>query len=148
MPVPATVRAFAAGHYDVVMTVWPQQLGDSYGVSDHWTDFYPQYTYDKLEVLSGTSATTFNPDGQIARQEAVVMLYRLYTALGYQFPQNAEYTFNDAEQFAGWAEESIEAVSAAGIMSGIGNNEFGPQQIYTYEQSALMMVRIYDLLSK
>lgn len=170
----ATREAFAAGAYVVAKAV----LADGQSIGGWWPDFwsevYPEYTRDKLEelnpftdlgeiynganetivklyvmgVLNGTSATTFSPEGQITRQEAAVMLYRLCTALGYPFPKNAEHTFNDADQIADWAKESVEAVSAAGIMSGIGNNAFGPQQIYSYEQSALTMVRIYDLLSK
>ena len=170
----ATREAFAAGAYGVAKAV----LADGQSIGDWWPDFwsevYPEYTRDKLEelnpftdlgeiynganetivklyvmgVLNGTSATTFSPEGQITRQEAAVMLYRLCTALGYQFPENAEHTFNDADQIADWAKESVEAVSAAGIMSGIGNNAFGPQQVYSYEQSALTMVRIFDLLIK
>lgn len=170
----ATREAFAAGAYGVAKAVLADEQNMGGWWPDFWSEVYPEYTREKLEelnpftdlgeiynganeaivklyvmgVLNGTSATTFSPEGQITRQEAAVMLYRLCTALGYQFPENAEHTFNDADQIADWAKESVEAVSAAGIMSGIGNNTFGPQQVYSYEQSALTMVRIFDLLIK
>lgn len=173
----ATREAFAIGAYGVANAVWADEHNDDARAFDYWFEVYPQYTRDQfgelnpftdlifdgeaynytnetiiklylMGVLSGRSATTFHADGQITRQEAAVMLCRLCTELGYQFPENVGHTFNDEDQIADWAKESVEAVSAAGIMSGIGNNEFGPQQVYTYEQSALTMVRIYDLLSK
>lgn len=167
-----TRKDFAVGAYDVVNAVWCNRLNDEFGM-DHWIEMYPQYTYDKLEglnpfldltydgitsnepiiklylmgMLSGTGPTTFNPNGQITRQEAAVMLHRVCTKLGYEFPEETEGTFNDSDQFADWAKDSIRAVSSVGIMSGVGNNQFDPQGIYTYEQSALTMVRVYELLT-
>lgn len=97
-------------------------------------------------VVNGTSATTFNPDGTITRQEAATMLYRLCKALGYQFPDQGA-VFADDSDVASWAKEAVSAVAAAGIMNGVGNNRFDPKAVYTYEQSALTMVRVYKLLS-
>lgn len=97
-------------------------------------------------VVSGSSSTTFNPDGLITRQEAASMLYRLCEALGYQFPKE-RVTFADDDAIASWAKDAVGAVAAAGIMSGVGDNKFDPQALYTYEQSALTMVRVYKLLS-
>ena len=74
------------------------------------------------------------------------MLHRLCTALGYSFPESEEVSFADESLCAAWALDSIRAVTAAGIMSGVGDGHFDPTGVYTYEQSALTMVRVYELI--
>ena len=99
-------------------------------------------------VVNGTNAdsTTFSPEATITRQEAATMLYRLCKALDYQFPRQGA-SFADDGDIADWAREAVGAVAAAGIMNGVGDDLFDPQGLYTYEQSALTMVRVYKLLS-
>lgn len=100
-----------------------------------------------LGVVSGKTATTFDPEGLITRQEAAVMLHRLCTVLGYAPSDPSTSTLNDHDQCADWAMNSIQTVCSAGIMSGVGNGTFNPRGLYSYEQSALTMVRMYQLLS-
>ena len=101
-----------------------------------------------MGVINGRSETIFDPEGLITRQEAAVMLYRLCVELGYEFPAEPSVTFNDENQFADWAKESINAVCSAGIMNGVGDGNFDPMALYSYEQSALTMVRVYELLTE
>ena len=103
------------------------------------------YTMNLQGVVNGKTATTFDPTGQITRQEAATILYRLCNALGYSLPKGST-TFADADQIAPWAREAVSAVSAAGIMSGVGGSRFDPTGIYTCEQSALCLLRTYNLL--
>lgn len=88
----------------------------------------------------------FNPNRQVTRQEAAAMLYRLCVALGYQFPDSSNVAFADSGDIADWAEDSVKAVSAAGIMGSMGENRFGPNVIYSYQQTAVTMLRIQRLL--
>ena len=99
-------------------------------------------------VVNGTNAdsTTFSPEATITRQEAATMLYRLCKALDYQFPRQGA-AFADDGDIADWAREAVGAVAAAGIMNGVGDDLFDPEGLYTYEQSALTMVRVYKLLN-
>lgn len=105
------------------------------------------YALYKNGVVSGTSSTTFNPDGLITRQEAAAMLYRLCKALDYELPQGT-LDFADADQVAPWAREAVAAISAAGIMKGVGNNQFNPTGVYTNEQSAVTLLRVYKMLTE
>lgn len=168
----ATRRHFACGAYELAEGVWRLQYGVDGGSC--WLMRYPEYTYDKVNdlnpftdltyngrdpnepiiqlylmgVLSGTSPTTFGPELRITRQEAAVMLHRLCMALDYPFPETEAAAFCDEDQFADWARESIRAVCAAGIMGDTGNGAFDPGAVYSYEQSAVTMVRIYDSFLK
>ena len=97
-------------------------------------------------VINGKSETTFDPYGQITRQEAATILYRLCNALGYKLPKGNADNFADSAKIAPWAKDAVAAVSAAGIMNGVGNNNFDPTGVYTCEQSALCILRTYKLI--
>ena len=99
-------------------------------------------------VINGKSATTFDPQGQITRQEAATILYRLCNAVGYKLPKGNADNFADSAKIAPWAKDAVAAVSAAGIMNGVGNNNFAPTAVYSCEQSALTLLRTYNLLTK
>lgn len=168
----ATRRNFAYGAYDLAERVWRTRYGQEEGSC--WLMRYPEYTYDKVNalnpftdltyngwdanepiiqlylmgVLSGTSPTTFGPEQQITRQEAAVMLCRLCAALDHPLPEAETVAFRDEDRFAGWARESIRAVCAAGIMGDTGDGAFDPTAVYSYEQSAITMVRLWDFFLK
>lgn len=108
---------------------------------------YVIYSLHKSKVVNGTSPTTFNPDGLITRQEAAVMIYNLCKALNYDLSTNGGVAFTDEAGIASWAREAVSAVSAAGIMSGIGDGRFDPTGTYTNEQSAVTLLRVYKMLA-
>lgn len=116
-------------------------IGGIYGVGD----CYSVYILNKNGVINGTSATTFDPEGSLTRQEAATILYRLCDALDYELPKG-ELTFADADRVAPWAQEAVAAISAAGIMNGVGDNRFDPTGTYTNEQCAATLLRVYKML--
>ena len=104
------------------------------------------YSLSLNGIVSGKGDSIFDPNGGITRQEAATILYKLCNALGYTLPTGTN-TFADSDQIAPWAREAISAVSAAGIMNGVGENRFDPTGIYTCEQSALCLLKTYQLLT-
>lgn len=101
-----------------------------------------------LGIVSGTSATTFNPDGSITRQEAAAMLTRTAKLLG--LTANNATQFSDANSFANWARESIyfvsgltDAVSGYKVMAGMGDGTFAPNGTYSREQAIATALRLY-----
>ena len=100
---------------------------------------------NSLGVVSGVGEGRFNPDGQITRQEAAVMLRRAAISFGVG-DGGTETEFADQSQVAGWATEALGFVVSKGIMSGTGNNMFSPLGTYTREQAYTTMVRIYDVI--
>ena len=166
----ATRGDFAAAAYDLANYVWSTRKYGGLGF-DCWSEYYPQYPYSELQernpfwdvtsyvenwesiiklylmgVIAGKSEHQFDPDGQITRQEAAVMLARLCRALSYDLPVGEDQEFTDGEQFASWAEADIRAVAAAGIMTGTGNGQFSPTELYSNEQTILTIMRLYHLL--
>lgn len=152
------------GNPDWWISIYPEYPEEMLGGLHPFTDLWPRqgmlyvrHWFDEpdpviklylMGVVSGTGSESFGSANLITRQEAAVMLHRLCTALGYSFPESEEVSFADESLCAAWALDSIRAVTAAGIMSGVGDGHFAPTGVYTYEQSALTMVRVYELFQK
>ena len=101
-----------------------------------------------LGVVNGVGNNRFEPDSDITREEAAVMLWRLAQQLDSDVqPNSAQLTFTDHSSISSWAQEAVSAVSACEtggnkIMNGTGNNLFSPQETYTREQSIVTMFRL------
>jgi len=98
-----------------------------------------------LGVTTGVGNGNFNPNGQLTREQAAVMLARLANVIGQPLPQSAP-TFADNWQLSVWAYEAVGQVQAAGIMGGVGDNRFAPSGNYTREQSIVTILRLFERL--
>ena len=99
-----------------------------------------------LGVVTGVGDGNFNPNGQLTREQAAVMLARLAEAMGQHIPP-ANLTFADNAHISSWAITAVGQMQSANIMSGVGNNQFAPQGDYTREQSIVTIMRLYDFMS-
>jgi len=73
------------------------------------------------------------------------MLSRLATALNMPL-LNQEASLADSGSISAWAVEAVGQVQAAGIMSGVDNNIFAPNDVFTREQSIVTIMRLFDML--
>jgi len=96
-------------------------------------------------VVNGIGNNKFDPDAQLTREQAAVMLARLADVIGKPLEKKTA-TFADNNEIASWAIEGVGQVQTAGIMSGGGNNLFAPKDPYTREQSILTMIRLWDIV--
>ena len=101
------------------------------------------YSLMQAGIVSGTSDTTFSPDATVTRQEAAAMLYRALKHLGYSKPVSSD-NFSDMADVADWAKEAVNAMSDTGIMNGVGGERFDPNGLYTYNQVAVTVYRLYN----
>ena len=98
-----------------------------------------------IGVVSGVGDNRFDPNAQLTREQAAVMLARLADAVGKPFPKQAA-TFADNSAISSWAAEQVGQAQAAGIMSGVGDNKFAPKDPYTREQSIITIMRLFDVV--
>ena len=103
----------------------------------------------QLGIVKGTSATTFNPNVTITRQEAAVMLARTARVMGLSAKNGM--SFADADQIADWAKEDVsfvsgltDTVSGSKVMNGTGNGNFSPRSFYTREQAYVTALRLFN----
>ena len=96
-----------------------------------------------LGILNGRSATTFDPDSPITRQEAASILMRCYRLYGGTY-EAADRTpaLSDWNSVADWARDDAAAVLELKVMQGSGG-AFDPQGTYTREQAVLTLLRLY-----
>lgn len=93
--------------------------------------------------MNGIGNGLFNPEGNITRQEAAVMLKNMAENVFAADIGALPAGFSDTAQIAAWVQSSVDFVFANKIMSGVGSNTFAPLSPYTREQS---IVTVPDLL--
>jgi hypothetical protein len=95
-----------------------------------------------LGVVNGIGDGLFNPDGDITRQEAAIMLANLSRGVLGVESEPPPIGYGDAGSVAEWAQSGVAFVTEHGIMSGVGENAFAPLNPYTREQSILTVLRL------
>lgn len=100
----------------------------------------------RLGIINGISDTMFDPDSSVTREAAAVMLYRAYMVCGGEPIVSEEIVYTDTEEIADWASAEVRQMSAQGIVRGMGDGTFAPQDTYTREQCYLTMLRLFSLL--
>jgi len=89
-------------------------------------------------LINGVSATTYEPDTLISREQLATLLTRVYkkhTMPGWTLAADGqfklEYTapapFADDDKISGYAKESVYFMAANNIVGGIGGNRFAPR---------------------
>lgn len=94
-----------------------------------------------LGIVTGYEDGTFQPTRELSRQEAAVILQRLYTVL-YGNIEVSPTLYADNGSIGVWAKDSVYAMRQTGIMQGVGANRFDPKNGYTCEQSIITMLRM------
>lgn len=85
-------------------------------------------------IARGTTATTFDPNGDLTREQMAVLLARAL-----KLTKTTALTFKDDAKIAGWALQDVEAVVAAGYMPGYPDGTFRPEATTTRAQAAAVL---------
>jgi len=96
-------------------------------------------------VVEGYGDGRFGPDDPLTREAAATMLTRLADAVGKPLAVSAP-SFADNSIISEWAKNGVGACQAAGIMQGVGENRFAPDEPYTREQSIVTILRTFNVV--
>lgn len=104
-----------------------------------------------LGIVKGVGDNRFNPDANITREQAAVILWRLCGLFHRIEPNTGTTLFSDDYQISSWAEPAVRAITSCSyngnsIMNGTGQNRFSPKASYSREQAILTMVRLYGYI--
>ena len=121
----ADVSGYASGPFDDV------QAGSWYAPYVNWAA--------ASGIVSGTSATTFEPAAEISRQDMAVMLYNYAQQAGVQLEQTTVTPFTDEGSIAAYALPAVQALHSAGVISGMPDGSFQPQATTTREQACVVL---------
>lgn len=123
-----------------------------------FTDTSDEYVLKALElgVTTGTSATTFDPDALLTREQAAAMLTRVYKKLtvnGWNIAKDGEFkleytapaNFADDANISAWAKDSVYFMASKSIINGVGENNFAPLNNASREQAIIIATRMTGL---
>lgn len=96
-----------------------------------------------LGLVEGRGSGIFDPNGQLNRQEAAVMLTRAYAVIGGTMPQTAApFTCPDSAKIDFWAKDSATILNTWKVMNGYEDGSFAPKDPYSVEQCIVTLLRL------
>lgn len=98
-----------------------------------------------LKVVSGYGDGTFRPDNTITREEMAVMTQKAAVAAGITLPTLVNVNFTDKDQIADWAKDSVNLLTCAQVINGMGDGTFNPKGTANRAQAAVIIYNLYRL---
>lgn len=94
-------------------------------------------------ITSGTTETTFSPEGKLTRGQFITLLMRAYSMVA---DENTTNNFSDAGNtyYTGY----LAAAKRLDIVSGVGDNKFAPEQVITRQEMFTMLYKVLKALDK
>ncbi len=102
---------------------------------------------DDSTIILGVSASSFEPERAVTRQEMAAMMYRFMEHLELLFT-NDNNEFTDDNLIDAWAKESIMQLKGTGIISGRTDNKFDPYGVSTRAEVAAVLRRLIEYVLK
>ena len=103
--------------------------------------YYPAVSLlSSLGIIKGYEDGTFGPDRDVTRAEFSVMLMRAMALSGVASNDMNGMPFSDVEGVVSWAGGDIKTAYTMGIINGMGDGTFAPDEKVTYEQALKMVV--------
>lgn len=115
-------------------------------ISGHWAEENISFVADR-EIFIGMTDTLFDPEGGMTRAMFVTVIGRLYERSYGTVYTDETHDFDDLDynsyygRYVDWASENE-------IVKGFGNRTFGPDELITREQMAMMLYRFAKLLGR
>ncbi|KEO82186.1 S-layer homology domain-containing protein [Tumebacillus flagellatus] len=145
-----SVPATFSKNDDGTFTVTIKRPGFStYAVATHavaFNDIGNSYAKANIESLAnkfllyGTSTSTFSPENHVTRAEFAAMLTR---AMGLNATKAAPFTDVSASD---WFANDVAAVYEAGLVNGVGNDQFDPNADISRQDLTVMLSKALKLL--
>lgn len=99
----------------------------------------------EMGILKGRgNSYSVDPNTPITRQEAAVVLARVYRLYAEEPQTKAPLTYQDAKEVADWARDDVALMTQLGVMNGVAKGKFDPKGQYTVEQCLVPLVRLYE----
>ena len=118
-------------------------------VNNEWFAPYVTWAFNN-NIVTGTSSTTFNPHGNISRQEFATMVYRyamnMTVLYDWSFVSGQWTPFADRGRIATWAYSALRWMNFHGIVTGPSATTINPTGTATRAEAAVMMMRFAEIL--
>jgi len=119
--------------------------GNPFGDTDgKWYANDVQALYE-AGITKGTTATTFNPEAPITRQQAAAFTARILEYLNVEVQVTSEANFNDAGKIGAEYLPYIQLLNSLDIMTGKQDGSFDPGASLTRVQTAKILKRMLNI---
>ena len=98
----------------------------------HWAEGYIQLLY-QWDIVSGTTSTTFNPNGQVTRGQLIAMIFRA-SGLDVNEDYEGPATYQDLKGF--WGAKEVAILQEYGLIDIFDGQNFEPNKPVTREEMA------------
>ncbi len=102
------------------------------------------YLYE-LGIINGTSATTFEPDALVTREQVAKMLLAYEKLFGTPSITQDITGYTDYSQISSWALDGVSYMNQLGVLNGNTATTLNPQGDVTIEEAALMCYRLFTI---
>lgn len=110
---------------------------------DDWS--YPYLaTAEQKGIISGYGNGMSGASDYVTREDLAVMIVRAASLDGKEFDAGEPVTFGDADAISSYAEEAVQKLSSAGVISGTDENLFLPKDHATRAQTAKILAALIN----
>ncbi|WP_433752427.1 immunoglobulin-like domain-containing protein [Paenibacillus amylolyticus] len=102
-------------------------------------------TAQKLGIVNGKPDGTFGVHENITREDMAVMVYKAIQMKQLALASGEATAFKDEANIANYAKQAVEAIQRAGIINGVGNDEFAPKKNASRAEAAVMIYKVLGL---
>ncbi len=96
-------------------------------------------------IVNGVDAANFGVGGSLTREQLCTMVYRAIKALGIELKMvNAPAAFADDALISDYAKEAVSYLYQAGIVNGVGDGNFAPQNVTTRAMGAKVIYGVLE----
>lgn len=123
----------------------PNDANTCYFIDVFESDWFYSYvaSANKYGIVNGMSADFFGVHKKITRQDAAVILKRAADYAGIELGKIREYeAFSDEVFISDYARDAISAMYKSGVINGMGDKSFKPQNTCTRAEAAKMIYGI------
>ncbi len=97
-------------------------------------------------IVNGTSATTFDPNATITREQMATILYRYANFKKYDLTVGQTRLFADSADIADYAKDAMNWAADKGLITGSGDGTVTPKAYASRAQAAAMLQRMVEKL--
>ncbi|WP_161601331.1 DUF7594 domain-containing protein [Paenibacillus luteus] len=99
-------------------------------------------------LINGLGNGEFQPNATITREQMAVMIERAMKLVSKKNGKEGKkpIAFADGPNISAWAKEAVGAIVEAGIVNGVTNQLFAPQEMATRAETAVMLKRLLQYL--
>lgn len=103
-------------------------------------------------IINGTSPNTFSPTASITREQAAMLILRVYEKINeLKETKGSEGSvltspFEDDRKISPWVKKQVYQAASLSLMNGMANNQFNPKGNLTFEQTYVLLLNCFEIL--